>query len=157
MSKYDYEEGSVFFVPLRTGGFARGVVARCDGRGLVFGYFFGPRFASIPNDVEANQLKAGDAILIGKFGDIGLRKGEWPVVAKISTWQRESWPMPLFSSRAERDDYVALAEYDEDTFELKRVTTRPRSEVADEDFLVDRVMGYGSVEKKLTELLQGPR
>jgi hypothetical protein len=40
--KLPYSEGSVFLVPLRKGGYARGVVARASpkGKGLL-GYFFG--------------------------------------------------------------------------------------------------------------------
>ena len=45
--KLPYSEGSVFLVPLRNGGYARGVVARATGEGKgLFGYFFGPRLAS---------------------------------------------------------------------------------------------------------------
>ena len=157
MAKYNYEEGSVFFVPLRTGGYARGLVARCDGRGLVFGYFFGPRFASIPNEVDASHLKACDAILFGQFSDIGLRKGEWPIVARIANWERQLWPMPMFASNAEHEDSMVLTEYDEDTLNVKSVVTKPRSEISANDFPIDRVMGYGSVEKKLTQLLEKGR
>jgi len=39
-----YDEGSVFLIPLRDGGFARGVVARiAPKRKVLLGYFFGPR------------------------------------------------------------------------------------------------------------------
>jgi hypothetical protein len=45
--KLPYSEGSVFVVPLRKGGCARGVIARASRRGrVILGYFFGPRFAS---------------------------------------------------------------------------------------------------------------
>tara|TARA_R110002020_G_scaffold233021_1_gene444673 strand:+ start:1832 stop:2299 length:468 start_codon:yes stop_codon:yes gene_type:complete len=154
MAKCKYDEGSIFLVPLRTGGYARGVVSRCDGRGLVFGYFFGPRFNSLPDEADVVRINTKDAILIGQFGDIGLQKGEWPIISRITNWERKSWPMPLFTSSAEFDDYITVTEYDDDTLDTKSVTTRHRSEFDHVELLKDQVMGYGSVEKKLTILLE---
>ena len=152
---HKYEHGSIFFVPLRDGGFARGIVARFDGRGLVFGYFFGPRLSTVPRELDQTKLFAKDAILVGQFGDIGLRNGEWPLVAKLEDWNSESWPMPLFTSHAEREDQVILTEYDEYTLDTKKVMTKLRTEVDAAMLPIDRVMGYGSVEVKLTTLLNG--
>lgn len=39
----NYREGSRFAVPLRQGGYAVGLVARVNPRGVLLGYFFGPR------------------------------------------------------------------------------------------------------------------
>lgn len=43
-------KGAVFLIPLRDFGYAIGVLARSDGDGQCFGYFFGPRVKS--NEVD---------------------------------------------------------------------------------------------------------
>ncbi len=61
--KPSYPDGSVFLVPLKDSGFARGVVARsAPGGKLLLGYFFGPRLAS-RMEVDLSGLEPGNAIL----------------------------------------------------------------------------------------------
>ena len=95
--KLPYSEGSVFLVPLTTGGFGRGVVARADpkGRGGLFGYFFAPCLAST-NNVALDDFMPCNAILRVRFGDLGLINGEWPVCGQVPNWDRSQWPMPDF-------------------------------------------------------------
>ena len=94
-----YSEGSTFFIPLRNGGYARGVVARAspDGKG-VMGYFFGPRLSSTGR-VAWDDLDPANAILRIRFGDLGLINGEWPICGEIPNWNRSEWPMPDFVRR----------------------------------------------------------
>src|SRR3989304_1975741 len=97
--KLPYSEGSVFVVPLKDGGFARGVVARTSLEGKVLlGYFFGPRLAS-NTAVELNDLRPPGALLCVRFGDLGLINGEWAVFGKVATWNRLEWPIPDFLRR----------------------------------------------------------
>jgi hypothetical protein len=91
-----YSEGSVFLVPLQSGGYARGVIARYAPRGnILFGYFFGPR---IDKAEEANMqdILPQNAILRKRFGYLGLRGGSWIVLGKLPQWDRKDWPMPDF-------------------------------------------------------------
>jgi hypothetical protein len=89
-------EGSVFLVPLRNGGYARGVVARASSAGKVLlGYFFGPRLLS-PNPVEVEDLDPTHAVLKVRSGDLGLMNGAWPIIGKIPHWDRTRWLVPLF-------------------------------------------------------------
>jgi hypothetical protein len=98
--KLPYSEGTVFLVPLKDGGFARGVVARSGPKGkILFGYFFGPRLASTDN-VQLDDLRPSGAILRLMFGDAGLRTKEWPIVGAVREWDRSEWPMPDFVRRA---------------------------------------------------------
>ena len=53
------------------GRFALGVVARSNGEGGVFGYFFGPRRSTL-EQVTSRDAWPSRAILVGKFGDLGL-------------------------------------------------------------------------------------
>jgi hypothetical protein len=89
-----YSEGSAFVVPLRSGGYARGVVARAAPKGKVlFGYFFGPILAS-QDEATLDGLRPTDAILRVRFGDLGLVQGDWPTLGFIPGWRRSEWPMP---------------------------------------------------------------
>ncbi|MCI0527762.1 MAG: immunity 26/phosphotriesterase HocA family protein [Nitrospira sp.] len=81
--KINYSEGTCFAAPLRKGGFARGVVARMDGQGIVFGYFFGPQLSSMEETQVTSELQSERAILCGRFGDLGLLKGEWKIIGAI--------------------------------------------------------------------------
>ena len=72
-------EGAVFLVPLRGGGYGTGVLARVTGEGHCFGYFFGPPVQS-REEVDCDALNPGRAILVGKFGDLEFRRGNWEVI-----------------------------------------------------------------------------
>jgi len=70
--KTSYPDGTVFLVPLKDGGFARGVVARsAPGGKVLLGYFFGPRLAS-RTEVDLSDVEPGNAVLCLRFGDLGL-------------------------------------------------------------------------------------
>jgi len=89
--KPSYPDGSVFLVPLRDGGLARGVVARSAPRGkLLLGYFFGPRLVS-RKEVALSGLEPENTILRLRSGDLGLLKGLWPVVGKLPDWNPAEW------------------------------------------------------------------
>jgi len=151
MKKLPYTEGSVFLVPLRKGGYARGVVARASpkGKGLL-GYFFGPRLGSA-EEGNTNALNPGDAMLRVIFGDLGLINGEWVILGKVPDWDRTEWPMPDFVRR----DPVGsrkpmLVRYSDDD------PMRIEAEFPIEDdsgLAVDSAYGYGAVEIELTKLL----
>jgi hypothetical protein len=86
--KLPYSEGSVFLVPLRNGGYARGVVARATAKGkTLFGYFFGPRIESTGSTV-LDDLNPANATLRIRFGDLGLINGAWPLLGRIPNWDR---------------------------------------------------------------------
>ncbi|GAB3682864.1 hypothetical protein GCM10028814_20400 [Angustibacter aerolatus] len=59
MKRQRYGPGSWFAVPLRTEGFAVGLVARGPRRLGVCGYFFGPRRADVPEAHELSGLTPG--------------------------------------------------------------------------------------------------
>jgi hypothetical protein len=91
-----YAEGSLFLVPLRNGGFARGVIARAGPKGgTLFGYFFAPRIESAENCTKQG-LWAARAVLSLMFSDLALIRGIWPVIGEVDGWKRAEWPMPPF-------------------------------------------------------------
>jgi hypothetical protein len=149
MKSLPYSEGSVFLVPLRTGGYARGVVARAgpDGRGL-FGYFFGPRLASSEAAVW-NDLDPSAAVLRVKFGDLGLINGEWLIRGIVRDFNRTEWPMPDFVRRAPGMKARLVRYSDSDPMHIDAEYP------IDDDAMLptDSLSGYGAVEIKLTKLL----
>ena len=94
--KLNYQEGDWIAVPLEQGGYCVGVIARCDRKGAILGYFFGPRIFEIPDISELSNFKASEAILIRDFGDLGLLDYGWPVIGKLDDWNSEQWPVPDF-------------------------------------------------------------
>lgn len=100
MRKLPYCEGTWFAVPLVGGGFGVGIVARAAPKGkIMLAYFFGPKRSAPPTLAEVEGLKARDAVLRIMVGDLGLIRGEWPIVGQSSCWRRSEWPMPAFVLR----------------------------------------------------------
>lgn len=145
------EEGTVFLVPLRDTGYATGVLAKASGEGHVFGYFFGPRVDSVA-DANIEGLRADEAILIGKFGDLELLRGNWPVVDSIAPWDPSMWPMTPLARIDESARKAWLSTYDEEF----NCVSEEEIDVDDaQRYPYDRMMGAGSVEIRLTKLLEG--
>ena len=150
-TRWPYNEGALFFVPLRNGGYARGVVARSGSQGKVLlGYFFGPRLPSI-EVAELSNLDPSEAILCLRFGDLGLVNGEWPIWGSIPEWNRSEWPMPDFVRKdplgRKQSMLVRYSDTDPSQIEIES----PASDAG--AFGADLMWGYGAVEIKLTKLL----
>ena len=101
MSDLPYREGDWIAVPLRDGtGFGVGRIARiAPGGGVLVGYFFAQRFAGRPNAERLGHLRAADAVLRCRFGDLGLLEGEWHVLGGADNWRRDEWPLPTFARK----------------------------------------------------------
>lgn len=151
MMRPSYPNGSVFLVPLKDGGTARGVVARtAPGGKMLLGYFFGPRFESRAEAAQPD-LKPENAVLCLRFGDLGLLKGLWPVIGTVPNWNPARWPTP----DAVRRDLLGnmkpvLIKYDD--YDPSKVVSEQILE-ADNGLPDTGLAGYGFVESKLTKLL----
>jgi hypothetical protein len=152
--KLPYSEGSVFRVPLRDGGAARGVVARATSEGkILLGYFFGPRLL-LTDAVRTDDLRPSEAILRVRFGDLGLINGEWTVHGRVPGWNRADWPTPDF---VRRDPFgkrkPVLVRYS-DSSPMQIDMEKP---ITDDAGLANvSLFGSGAVEIKLTGLLRRP-
>lgn len=147
-----YKEGSVFAIPLRSGGYAIGVVARVsdnDSGGLL-GYFFGPKLSSLPSKDCIGSLKPEEAIKVIKFGDLSLINKEWPVIGGIPNWKRRDWPMPEFVRKDDLSKKAWRARYSEDDI-TKLIGESP--EPFNSSLERDSLYGAGAVELLLTRLL----
>lgn len=150
--KPNYGEGDWFTVPLRTGGFGLGVVARASPSGILLGYFFGPRNQAQPTRDSYAGLTPKDAVLVARFGDLGLKQGEWLVIGGDADWDREKWPVPVFRRSEQLSGRTYQVFYDdsdpgllirEEQISADSPTTGPS----------DSLFGAGAVEKALTRIL----
>jgi hypothetical protein len=150
--KLPYSEGTVFLVPLIDGGFARGIVARSAPKGKVLmGYFFGPRLAA-PDGFTWEGIEPERAILKVKFGDLGLIRGEWPIIGTLAGWDRSQWTIPDFIRRDPlgRLRPVLVRYRDDDPLSVEA-----EFPVEDDGRLQPASLsGSGAVEFKLTKLLR---
>lgn len=105
-------EGTWFAVPLRTGGFVPGVIARVSPRGGVkIGYFFASLSDKPPLLEAVKVLGPQQAARVLRFGDLGLIGGTWPVLGWDPEWRREKWPSPPFVRKDEIFQVAFLVRY----------------------------------------------
>ena len=162
--KINYREGSCFFVPLRKlgivdgkwvwlkdsdgsphkEGFGRGIVARMDGRGSIFAYFFAPKL--LRAEGRFGDVTAQSAKLLAHCGDLGLLNGEWPLAGVLEGWNREEWPFPPSYREDEFERKAWLTYYDEDTIDVQR--EEPVKFVGYKAEFKRRVALYGMVRKR---------
>jgi hypothetical protein len=152
MSTGRYQEGDLFAVPLRDGGYGVGLAARAGGDGVVAGYFFGQRFDEPPQPAELGGLTRDEAVWVKSFGDLGLIEGAWPVLGQIPGWRRDEWPMPVFGRKDALTGRLLRVDYgDDDPNSSPRETAVSEEEFA--QLAEDGLAGAGFVEKRLTRLL----
>jgi Immunity protein 26 len=152
MGLVSYEEGDWFAVPLRDSGFAVGLIARANPKAALLGYFFGPRRVEVPTLDDVARLNPDEAVLVRKFGHLGIVQGEWPLLGRLKDWDRREWPMPVFVRYEELTGRSFRVFYDDsDPNKLLREERVPPGEAAQGP--KDGLMGAGFAEKVLTNLL----
>ena len=149
-----FGEGTWFAVPLRSSGFAVGVVARTSaGGGVVLGYFFGPVRSRVPSLDEVRGLRPEAAIRIMRVGDLGLLDGSWPVIGRDDRFQRTDWVAPAVVRRDELSEKAWIVHYsDRDANVVNAETPTDYNTQLDEDSL----FGSGAAEIVLTKALSLP-
>lgn len=146
------KEGTWFAVPLRSSGYAVGVVARVSGPSIL-AYFFGKVWTSPPALAEVEGLRAADAIRVLLVGDLGLSRGYWPNLGRDAAWKREEWPVPPFVRKDPLSRRAWVIQYSDDNIELERSCTPTPF---DSPLEPDALCGYGAAEIKLTKMLRRP-
>jgi Immunity protein 26 len=152
MDKVKYREGDWFAVPLRNGGFAVGLIARANPGGVLLGYFFGPLRPEVPALKDVASLRPSDALLIRKFGHLGIVEGKWPLLGRLDGWDRRDWLTPVFVRYEEltgRSFKVFYDDNDQNTVLREEQVAPGALEQAPKDGL----MGAGFAEAALTRLL----
>lgn len=139
---------------LPTGGYAVGLLARDSGKGVLLGYFFGPRLDSVPKVDQVTELHARDAVWIAKFGHLGVQGGKWPIIGRQRDWDRTKWPMPIFARFEELTGRWWEVRYDENN--PNQLVSETLIEAAGGDRLRREGMGgSGFVEIRLTRIFDG--
>ncbi len=151
-----YAEGQWFALPLLNGGYSLGLIIRGSYKTkAVLGYFWGPKYVNIPNDINIKEKSKNDAILVAWFGDLGIVNGRWPLINSTRTFSRIDWPVPYFSRNSPLTPGKGfLVEYDqqEPIFGAPiRETLLNISEL--KDLPIDQLSGYGVIEIKISKLL----
>jgi hypothetical protein len=152
MAKVKYREGVWFAVPLRDGGFAVGLVARANPGGVLLGYFFGPLRSEVPALDDVAGLQPADAVLVRKFGHLGIVQGKWPLLGQLDGWDRRQWPTPVFVRYEELTGRSFRVFYDDgDPSRVLREEQVASGEA--EQAPKDGLIGAGFAETALSRLL----
>ena len=148
--KLPYAEGTWFAVPLRSSGFGVGLVARMDGEGGVFGYFFGPRRDAVPDIGSVENLMHEQAVWMCQFGDLGFLESKWPIIGQSKNWNRDEWPLPPFIRFDSISGEARMSVYSDDLEFLWEQVCDPKTV---QWYAEDGSSGYGAVEISLTRVL----
>jgi len=150
--KIKYVEGTWFAVPLRSAGFAVGIVSRATRRGPhILAHFFGPKRSSIPSLEDLSALTASAAIKVARTGDLQLLDGSWPIIGRATEFQRINWQFPKFVRTDILMPRAWIIEYaDDDPGREIRMTP-----IAHGTSALDRdaSFGTGAIEIVLTKML----
>lgn len=149
--KLPYREGTWFAMPLRQGGYVVGRVARHSGDGCVLGYFFGPKRDTIPRLDELGELAPHSAIRVMRFGDLGLLNGRWTVIGENPGWEKEEWPMPIFTRKDSVTKTAIIIIYD-DNNPLVELSNR-QIPFETSGIEGDSLSGAGAAETKLSMII----
>jgi hypothetical protein len=98
------------------------------------------------------NLKPTDAVLVGKFGHLGLTRGTWLIIGRLADWDRTKWPMPVFVRYEELTGRSFNVFYDDDD-PAKLLREEWIAPGARPQGPKDGLMGTGFVEKILTSPL----
>ena len=150
--KIKYQEGDVIAVPLQNGGYATGLVARTNSKGVVFGYFFGPKLNAI-SDISVNsKFQPEDAILVSQFGDNSVHGKSWSIVGNLPNYSPDIWKLPFFYRQAMGDNYYTITEYNDQLDCIKEWKVQ-LDDPSLKNMLSDGLMGSVLLQIKLTRLL----
>lgn len=148
--KINYSIGDIVGVPINgdPNKLARCVIARMDGSGGVFGYFFHPS-----QDIQAG-LVPKEAILVGLFGDLGIAiEKTWPIIGVVDNFNLGDWSIPELIRVDEKDKVAFIVQRDEETLEIIDTKKVSLDNINIEDYHNDGAMGAGFVEQKLAMLI----
>lgn len=89
-------EGALFQIPLRSGGYGIGLVARTSRIGLMLSYGFDRIYDVTPSIDQLQDLQPTDACNTQVLSDAAVTKKRWNVIGPLRCFQRAAWPNPPF-------------------------------------------------------------
>lgn len=90
-----YERGTVYLVPITDRLCVAGVVGRVKKNGIFLGFYFGQAFAEPPSLEDLAGLSPRDAILVRGTAPWALKKGYWPILGRLPSFEASEWSPPL--------------------------------------------------------------
>lgn len=150
----DYNEGDAIAIPLSSGGYAIGIVARVSlpSKEIFLGYFFGRLFTEIPSIHEISAFRRKQATIVRRVGRSGIDLGRWTVIHRNSPWSGNDWPVPIFKHRDSFSGrYWARTISESDLSTL--TSEREISEDQASDLPSHALAGWGTFEKLLVAAL----
>jgi hypothetical protein len=147
-----FDEGQWFAVPLPSGGYAFGLLARWSVKTKIgLGYFFGPRTSTTPASEQTLDKDPDDAVLTEMFNCLGLIDHSWPLIQSTRAWNRDHWPVPRFGHFDEYERKAWIREYDD----IGRIHAREFRSTPEEIATLPRdgLAGAGAIEALLDRLL----
>lgn len=152
MKSLPYREGTLFAVPLKSGGYGVGLVARIAPKGkIILVYLFGSKHLQLPNADELISANPDDATRRLRCSDLGLINRKWTIIGEKKIWEAEKWPMPKFFHKDSLSSRIFIREYsDSDPSKLDRQYNTASVEANLEP---DGLHGYELVESILTKQL----
>jgi hypothetical protein len=151
-----FQEGDWFLVPLLSGGYSAGRIARI-GTSHIYCFFFGERFREIPDLDRFLGYTKDRAVLEGITLDVALTREQWPLLGPYGPWQRGEWTMPRLFQGLDR---LIVLDPDNPSVELSNVyggdslqigtypapgSMHPRGVEWELDYLVPRTNTYPHV------------
>lgn len=150
-----YAEGDCFGVPLSSGRRAICVVTRiAPGARVAFGYFFWSAGGAL-DERELASLRASDAVLAARFGDLGIIDGSWTPIGRIPAYDRRRWPMPDFRRRDGLGGKWLRVRYQGENPNSRPIET-PISDKDAARLPKGSLYGAGAIELLLDSLLKQP-
>jgi hypothetical protein len=150
----NYGIGDWVSVPLDQETCAVGKIARVrPGGRIIFGYFFGPKRRALPSTDALARLRPAEAVLLARFGDLGIINGSWNVIARDHDWDPTEWPMPSFS-RVDEVDGVAFKVTYSDNDPSNAIDETKITVGQAKRYPEDGLFGYKALEEKLSDLLR---
>lgn len=148
-TRFHAPNGSIFLVPLPTGGYGVGVLVRSDGKGRAYGIFFGPRVVG-ETGVDIRGLCSENAVVRFRFGDYGLHSKRGPIIGLVSGWKDAPWPLPQFR-RPHDNPFLCYVSSFDDKLNCLAEDIVPASLAC--DLPEEAQYGSGIIEKKLDDIL----
>ena len=117
LPKVKSRNGDLFIVINEGRRVGLGLVARGNNRPVRLGYFFPLTLFDGALDKENLALSSNQSVLVTQFGDLEIRRGNWPIVGSLKNFTREAWLMPKFERFLGGSDGPKtriITEYDEE-------------------------------------------
>ncbi len=128
-AEYHVKEGLIVGIPVGEGLFKPALIARVGAseRMLIYLTCDDQVCAGVKGETPSIRVENSVPVLTGQ---IGVRGGRWPILAKLSGFTRDNWPIPVLRAGFSRKTYQ-IVRLNEDTMLEDEVRSASSAEVKD--------------------------